>query len=497
VHFLRGVTPLAVLAGAATVFATPRASTAPTVPPEIVVCDTTGGRTNASIVADGQGGAIVAWTDARGGGFDVYAHHVLAEGRLDPVDPRQGEPVCTAINDQSVTTLIGDGQGGAFVAWIDGRGGVDHDVYTARLDAHGIPWTGWAVQGVALCTAIGHQHGLDLVSDGGGGAIGAWFDFRAGADAHIYAQHVTAPGIVDTRWPADGLPVCAADGAQYFPRVVGDGKGGAIVAWYDKRNGSNYDVYAQHVLATGMTDSRWPANGRALCTAAGDQRNPTIVSDGHGGGLVAWMDLRRPRDPDVYAQRVLASGAVDPKWPADGLAVCSAPGRQDAPVLVSDGAGGAIAAWIDARSSYDLYTQHVLVNGALDRAWPSEGLPVCTAAGDKGSPAIAADGAGGAFVTWQDRRNGSDFDLYVQHVLGSGVPDHTWPAEGRLVSGGPGDQARPSIARLGANGCGLAWEDTRHAPAVEIRAVLLRGTSATKSKPTSGKRRSGSPGSAH
>src|SRR3989442_1995164 len=47
---------------------------------------------------------------------------------------------------------------------------------------------------------------------------------------------------------------------------------------------------------------RWPADGRALCTARNDQRNPVLVSDGRGGALAAWEDARQDRWKDVYAQ---------------------------------------------------------------------------------------------------------------------------------------------------------------------------------------------------
>ena len=96
----------------------------------------------------------------------------------------------------------------------------------------------------------------------------------------IVAMH---PRLAAAAWPhslGTNLPVSTATGDQYSPTGVSDGAGGAIVTWYDFRGGSNYDIYAQHVLASGAVDGAWPANGRALCTAANVQYIPTIVSDG-------------------------------------------------------------------------------------------------------------------------------------------------------------------------------------------------------------------------
>src|SRR6266508_5657299 len=79
--------------------------------------------------------------------------------------------------------------------------------------------------------------------------------------------------------PTMNLPVCTAAHSQDNPRIVPDGVGGAIVTWTDYRNGINGDIYAQHVLTGGTVDPTWPADGRAICTASGDQRDPAIISD--------------------------------------------------------------------------------------------------------------------------------------------------------------------------------------------------------------------------
>ena len=46
----------------------------------------------------------------------------------------------------------------------------------------------------------------------------------------------------------------------------------------------------------------WPhdpyAGNVALCTAANDQRNTTIISDGVGGAIVTWQDTRNGNDHD-------------------------------------------------------------------------------------------------------------------------------------------------------------------------------------------------------
>src|SRR5436309_2026881 len=73
--------------------------------------------------------------------------------------------------------------------------------------------------------------------------------------------------------------------------------------------------------------------------------------------------------------------------------------------------------------------------------WPPEGRLLCTNCRASG-PAIAPDGASGAFISWVDRRNGlsgSNDDLYLQRVLPSGNLAPGWPADGLPVCTAPGN----------------------------------------------------------
>lgn len=48
-------------------------------------------------------------------------------------------------------------------------------------------------------------------------------------------------GIPDlhAQWIENGVPVCTAPGYQVQPDIVGDGAGGAILAWVDARGGED------------------------------------------------------------------------------------------------------------------------------------------------------------------------------------------------------------------------------------------------------------------
>ncbi len=171
-----------------------------------------------------------------------------------------------------------------------------------------------------------------------------WWDYRSSSNGDIYAQRVYPDGTA--AWTTDGVSLSVAAGNQRNPEIVSDGAGGAIVTWGDLRSGSHYDIYAQRVYSDGTT--AWATDGVSLCVDSGPKEYPKIVSDGTGGAIVTWIDFRSYSHYDIYAQRVDQDGNL--LWQANGLAASLASGHQENPEITGDGLGGAILAWEDGRS---------------------------------------------------------------------------------------------------------------------------------------------------
>ena len=141
--------------------------------------------------------------------------------------------------------------------------------------------------------------------------------------------------------------------------------------------------------------------------------------------MIVWVD-ERGANPDVYAQRVDASGNV--LWSADGVPLSTASGAQTELSAISDGWGGAIVAWKDTRGGTDIYAQRVNATGSP--VWTADGVPVSVATDLQETPALAADGAFGAIVAWEDRRIG-EWDVFAQRIDGCrpaiGGAGRRWP----------------------------------------------------------------------
>ncbi len=258
--------------------------------------------------------------------------------------------------------------------------------------------------------------------------------------------------------PTKNLAISTATDGQSNPAMVSDGAGGAIIAWEDLRSGQGKDIYAQHINASGVV--QWDTNGIVICAESGIQDMVVMIPDGTGGAILAWEDKRSDVDYDIYAQRISASGTA--MWSAGGLAIASGDGDQQAPAIVSDGQGGAIIVWNDTRSgsSSNIYAQRINASGSP--LWAANGVPVLKAqiVSQLVRPALVSDGNHGAIVGWDDARDlSTQPDIYVQRVDAAGTC--RWDTAGFAACKDSSDQHGTTLVSDGSGGVIACWTDTR------------------------------------
>ena len=239
-----------------------------------------------AVLALSGGGAIVAYVNSTNGGVRVQGFQSNGAGAWSRT------PLSSIVNNMGIS-IVTDGSGGAVVGWGGSTGSFVQRVSSLGTREWGTPSTG------LLLSSGGNMTSLLPYA---GGAIATWQDFRSGTNFNVYAQAVDAGGL--THWTSAGAPICTATADQKQPQIVSDGGTGSYIAWFDARfsGATGLDIYAQHVDATGA--SQWTTDGIALCTAPGDQQNPTIATDAAGGAFVVWQDHRSGTNDDIYLQRV-------------------------------------------------------------------------------------------------------------------------------------------------------------------------------------------------
>ena len=325
------------------------------------------------------GEVIVTWEDSRSGNYDIYAQRFDGDG--NPLWTVDGVAVCTAANDQNIPDLVSDDAGGAIIAWDDRRNG-NWDIYVQRIDADGNSL--WASNGVAACVDEADQTGPRIASNMTGGAYITWTDYRGygtPGTSDVYAQDIDSNGYGHWFFYPDGMWI--AGSGQYTearPQIVSDGAGGAIIAWFQDMPGAA-GARAQRI-SEGAQSLWGHGGGVPLCNADIDYEGLSIVPDGEGGVYAAWMDYRNG-GTDVYVQRTDADGNI--LWSPNGTNICAGPGEIANVGLAPDESGGIVVAWADYRFvNYEcVCAQRVNADGWWGNPEP-EILSCVDAPGDEG-----------------------------------------------------------------------------------------------------------------
>lgn len=263
-----------------------------------------------------------------------------------------------------------------------------------------------------------------------------------------------------SQWATDltlNTPVCNLSGSQRDARIIEDGAGGAFIVWRDSRAGSP-DIYVQRMSSAGVP--LWTINGIGACTNFSDQSTPSLVSDMAGGIIVTWSDWRSGIERDIYAQRIDGNGNM--LWTIDGAIVTDKTEREHNERIISDDAGGCIIAWEQQNSStwtWEIWAQRLNSNGV--RMWGNGGVSICTNTSNKRNPKLQRDRNNGGFITWQDLRNGFEYDIYAQRISSGGTL--LWGSTGLAICNASNDQTNPKIdPDTITNGIYVAWADERN-----------------------------------
>lgn len=398
---------------------------------------------------------IIAWIDF----YDdqdgnVYAQKINTNGEL--LWQEGGKPVCLVPGVQLTLNIEADNAGGAYIVWMDSRN-PSKDLFGQRLDADGNPV--WAVNGIAIADGIGDEVQNTMLPDGEGGLMIA-YTHTYGNQNDVYVKRFLPNGTM--AWP-EKLPISTEGGNQSAVRMASIGNGDFILTWEDQV-GADPDIAAQKMNISGQRG--WPNKlivyGDSGTPNFAPQDNPRIVGTSDNAAIIAWQDKRNdPLAADLYAQKVSSAGTL--LWNADGLPLCLADFAQKNPRLSSDGAGGAYIVWDDYRNTNttkeDIFAQHLSATG--EALWGTDGKAICTAGNIQEGSLIKAAG-NHVFVNWEDTRTGS-VGIYYQVLNSAG--DLLLEPDGQQVFWGlSGDAPLGEYLMLPRNDdIAIIWTDTRYA----------------------------------
>ncbi len=283
-----------------------------------------------------------------------------------------------------------------------------------------------------------------------GGSWVAWFDSRSGS----YAVRIQ-------RYDSQGAPLLAAGGllVSDHPQssslvnweLIAAADGDAVLAFTDVRKGGDLDVYAYKIGADGVF--RWGPDGVAVSDNTAYEADPQLAQTANGDFVVVWNYLPSG-DGAIRMQRLNAAGA--PLLPPGGINAVTETGRTPCFADVAPAGGDdVIVSWVRDLSIFSS-VKHLRAQrfGPAGPVWPAPvavfdayNLPIAYA------PQLLPDGAGGAVLCWHASDPGAAFlyQAFVQRLDAAGA--EVFPHNGALVSAVAGmNHLNPRAAFVPASG---------------------------------------------
>jgi hypothetical protein len=304
------------------------------------------------LAPDGRGGVIVVGKRRAG----YVCTHVDAAGRTSQYGFRID---VDSVRVDWMRLLPDGGRNATIVAWRSRPGRIW--IRSLSLSAG----ESASLTGPAPLDVPGSVDDVIAVPDGPEAIVLVW-TAQQEREYEVQAQRFGPTGL--PLWPS---PITVARGPDLAGvDAVSDGSDGAIVIW--ERNGSraspqggswkrwgrSAQVWVQRVDSAGT--ARWKAAERFSSGGGGW----AAVPDQAGGVILTWCDRG-----DVHARRLDGTGRD--VWPRGAITVCQANDSQESIRAVSDGAGGIIAVWEDLRRfPYAAYAQRIKHDGTIDAAFP-------------------------------------------------------------------------------------------------------------------------------
>jgi hypothetical protein len=357
-----------------------------------------------------MGGIWVLWIRSSA----IYAQHIHADGSLEPGWPIDGHLVIGGFT--IAPRFCTDGAGTVYytkekvTSYDSGEGWyvvLDY-FYVFRANLDGVLAPGWPIDGVEVPVGSSGKYFKIIPDPTGGVDCGAIYEACSGPYGCHYATAVT-------RIQADGTAPYAGgaeSGSPGYQLLVfaPDGPGGIEFSYLD---GKAFTSYAKHYSSNGS--SLWPTQQFSTSRYVFIKQ---LVSLGSQGAVLIFSDLET--SSFTRAQVWLNNGSLAPGWSTRGTLVRSA---NVEPQSVGMN-GGVLFTWNESHPgtlASDIYALVLTSAGSIATGWMAEGSPVCAAAGDQFSATPVADGVGGAYIFWLDRRDGTaNQHIYAQRIGSDG-----------------------------------------------------------------------------
>lgn len=402
---------------------------------------------------------LTVWRDKESGTVQLYGQIISASGVLSgnhivlynqSGEVRQPRVAYNASSGEFVA-VWSHHDSAIYGQWLSGTGQLlDNPDTTADERDPAVPYV--------INDDVENQYQPALAVDSSTGTmLVSWSDKRSDRRGDIYGQLMTAGRVLSG---TDFLVGGTANATQNQVAVAYNATQDAyLTIWRDYRN-HRVDLYGQFIHPTGVLSG----NNFILYNEGAKNQYPHLVANTQSGGyLTGWLDLQEYTN-NIYGSLLNASGQTA----GEPFLVGPKMGLKAHPAVVFNGIGQTyLLVWEDeANGDGGIFAKRMDELGQAT----GERFQVSTpfAGGGQTYPQAAATGESGYLVVWQDNRQDSLGDIYLQRISLTG----TLVGENVVISAESGREQYPAIAYDTGHDLALVvWEDTR-----KVYGQLLTGS---------------------
>lgn len=357
-----------------------------------------------------SGSAVVVWKDYSSSHFgNLYAQRVSANGNYywQP----DGIGITQTQNEIGAFSVCANKKGNVFVAYVLRPSEITGEY---KLEIQKLSPNGDLLfkTSPVVYESRERKSSITIIDDEEGGAFLLWLEYRNNKSI-LLAQRIDSLGI--PMWGKKPVEISASSQNVTLYTAVKMNYNAVYVAWQQIHR-ANKDIY--HQILTSRGKFLWYSGGRNATPQNGSQVNPLAVAS-DSSAILSWTD-ESINNRNIFIQKFNKFGR--PEWGKSEIPVIKVKGEQFGQKIISDGKGGAIVAWVDMRNksaNADIYAQRINNEGKL--VWDSLGLPIGSNFNSlKSYLSILPDENGGAIAIFKDKRNGKNA-IYGQKIFTSGT----------------------------------------------------------------------------
>ena len=249
------------------------------------------------IIPDNLGGCYIFWIEIVKNKSVLFIQHIDSQDRID----WKGAPVSLSDKNYNVISYSANSinPSSAYAAWQMLEN--NKEIYHQFINDKGLQL--WGSNGKLIAAQNGNQLNPQAVANDSS-IILSW-THELNNDQNIYVQKYNLSG--KPLWDKDGRIVIGLSRAQFGQKIISDGKGGAIISWYDRRKDSTLaDIYSQRISSNGSF--LWDSLGVEIFANDYSPKSYLSMVPDESGGAIAIIKENRKGKNEIYSQRIFDSG---------------------------------------------------------------------------------------------------------------------------------------------------------------------------------------------